>query len=97
MVAAENRQLWNRLSKLTKTNKSLGSQLTKISDTLKQHSPVQASDIVSYSFRDIFNSKEDNNQQCTLVTNNGLLLNIIYLNFKFQLNYYKKLLYKFIY
>lgn len=84
MVAAENRQLWNRLSKLTKTNKSLGSQLTKISDTLKQHSPVQASDIISYNFRDIFNStKEDNNQQCTLVTNNGLLLNIIYLNFKF--------------
>lgn len=72
MVAAENRQLWNRLSKLTKTNKSLGSQLTKISDTLKQHSPVQASDIISYNFRDIFNStKEDNNQQCTLVTNNG--------------------------
>lgn len=93
MVAAENRQLWNRLSKLTKTNKSLGSQLTKISDTLKQHSPVQASDIVSYNFRDNFqdifsSTKEDNNQQ--LVTNNGLLINI-YLNFKFQLNYIIKL------
>ncbi|KAF3428844.1 hypothetical protein E2986_04251 [Frieseomelitta varia] len=69
MVAAENRQLWNRLSKLTRTNKSLGSQLTKISDTLKQHSPAQPSDIVSYSFRDI-SSKEDNNQ-CMLATNNG--------------------------
>ncbi|XP_076758698.1 C2H2-type zinc binding domain-containing protein spindle-F isoform X1 [Xylocopa sonorina] len=72
MVAAENRQLWNRLTKLTRTNKSLGSQLTKISDTLKQHSPAQPSDIVSYSFRDVSNSaKEDNNQQNVLTTNNG--------------------------
>jgi len=55
MVAAENRQLWNRLTRLTKTNKSLGSQLTKISDTLKQHPTTQPSDIISYNFRDVAN------------------------------------------
>lgn len=37
MVAAENRQLWNRLTRLTRTNKSLGNKLIKISDTLKQN------------------------------------------------------------
>lgn len=72
MVAAENRQLWNRLNKLTRANKTLGSQLTKISDTLKQHSPAQPSDIVPYNFRDIYNStKDDNSQQHTLTTSNG--------------------------
>ncbi|KYN17629.1 PREDICTED: protein spindle-F [Trachymyrmex cornetzi] len=55
MVAAENRQLWNRLTRLTKSNKSLGSQLTKISDTLKQHPATQPSDIISYNFRDVAN------------------------------------------
>ncbi|KYM97781.1 PREDICTED: protein spindle-F [Cyphomyrmex costatus] len=60
MVAAENRQLWNRLTRLTKTNKSLGSQLTKISDTLKQHPVTQPSDIISYKFRDVSNlDKQD--------------------------------------
>lgn len=34
MVAAENRQLWSRLSKLTKDNQSLGNSLDKIKDTL---------------------------------------------------------------
>ncbi|XP_003704166.1 C2H2-type zinc binding domain-containing protein spindle-F [Megachile rotundata] len=68
MVAAENRQLWNRLTKLTRTNKSLGNQLTNISDTLKQHSPAQPSEIVSYNFRDL--SKQEDNQQCALNTNN---------------------------
>lgn len=34
MVAAENRQLWSRLSKLTKDNQSLGTSLDKIKDTL---------------------------------------------------------------
>ncbi|OAD53904.1 hypothetical protein WN48_08579 [Eufriesea mexicana] len=72
MVAAENRQLWKRLNKLTRANKTLGSQLTKISDTLKQHSPAQPSDIVSYNFWDIYNStRDDNNQQHTLTTSNG--------------------------
>lgn len=37
MVSAENRLLWSRLSKLMQVNKSLGSQLTKINDSLKQH------------------------------------------------------------
>ncbi|KAB0800492.1 hypothetical protein PPYR_06232 [Photinus pyralis] len=34
MVSAENRQLWNRLSRLTRANENLGSKLHKISDTL---------------------------------------------------------------
>lgn len=34
MVASENRQLWSRLSKLTKDNQSLGVSLSKIKDTL---------------------------------------------------------------
>lgn len=73
MVAAENRQLWNRLTRLTKTNKSLGSQLTKISDTLKQHPAVQPSDILSYSFCDISDSdKQDANKKHLLTTDNGL-------------------------
>lgn len=73
MVAAENRQLWNRLTRLTKTNKSLGSQLTKISDTLKQHPPVQSSDILSYSFRDMSASdNQDSNKKHLLTTDNGL-------------------------
>lgn len=37
MVVTENKQLWNRLSHMTKVNKSLGGHLTKISDTLNQH------------------------------------------------------------
>lgn len=78
MVAAENRQLWNRLTKLTRTNKSLGNQLTKISDTLKQHSPAQPSEIVSYNFRDVSSSaKQEDNQQCALSTSNGLYFSVI--------------------
>ncbi|XP_046398197.1 protein spindle-F [Ischnura elegans] len=37
MVVTENKQLWNRLSHMTKVNKSLGGHLSKISDTLNQH------------------------------------------------------------
>lgn len=37
MVAAENKQLWTRLSRLTEANQSLGSHLTKISETLISH------------------------------------------------------------
>ncbi|XP_029156873.1 protein spindle-F isoform X1 [Nylanderia fulva] len=64
MVAAENRQLWNRLTRLTKTNKSLGSQLNKISDTLKQYSPMQPSDITC-NIRDA--SSSDNNKKYLLM------------------------------
>ncbi|KAG7190892.1 hypothetical protein KM043_006953 [Ampulex compressa] len=72
MVAAENRQLWNRLTKLTRTNKSLGNQLTKISDTLKQHPPTKPSDILSYSFRDVPTSgRQDIDAKCILATDNG--------------------------
>ncbi|XP_017886483.1 protein spindle-F [Ceratina calcarata] len=71
MVAAENRQLWKRLTKLTRTNKTLGSHLTKISDTLKEHSPVQPSELVSYSCQDISDStlKENVKQQAVLTAN----------------------------
>lgn len=71
MVAAENRQLWKRLTKLTRTNKTLGSHLTKISDTLKQHSPVQPSELVSYSCQDISNLSKENANQQTILTANG--------------------------
>ncbi|XP_034247474.1 protein spindle-F [Thrips palmi] len=38
MVTSENKQLWTRLSQSAKLNQSLGSQLTKISDSLNRHS-----------------------------------------------------------
>jgi len=69
MVAAENRQLWNRLTRLTKTNKSLGSQLTKISDTLKQHPITQPSEIITYNFHDASDpGKQDINKKNFLTT-----------------------------
>lgn len=71
MVAAENRQLWNRLTRLTKTNKSLGSQLTKISDTLKQHPTMQPSDIISYNFRDVSNSDKQGDNKTYLLATDG--------------------------
>nr|XP_031829441.1 protein spindle-F [Nomia melanderi] len=70
MVAEENRKLWNRLTKLTRTNKSLGSQLTKISDTLKQHSPAQPTDIVSYNFCDISQSTKSKDGSQQLIADN---------------------------
>lgn len=75
MVAGENRQLWNRLTRLTKTNKSLGSQLTKISDTLKQHPTTQPSDIISYNFRDV-SDKQDANKTYLLTTDGWYRLEI---------------------
>lgn len=76
MVAAENRKLWNRLTKLTRTNKCLGNQLTKISDTLKQHSQAQPSDIMSYNFRDASNSgeKEQSLEEISLRLINSIML-----------------------
>ena len=52
MVAAENRQLWSRLTRLMRTNKNLGNQLIKISDTLKQH-PTQNVDALTHSFKNV--------------------------------------------
>ncbi|KAK0093188.1 hypothetical protein PV326_014123 [Microctonus aethiopoides] len=49
MVAAENRQLWNRLTRLTRANKNLGSKLIKISDTLKQNSNTHVVDIKDHN------------------------------------------------
>ncbi|XP_033322321.1 C2H2-type zinc binding domain-containing protein spindle-F isoform X2 [Megalopta genalis] len=69
MVAAENRQLWKRLTKLTRINKSLGSQLTKISDTLKQHSPAKPSDYESYKFCNVSQCIQQKDQP--LITDNG--------------------------
>ncbi|XP_011313047.1 uncharacterized protein spn-F [Fopius arisanus] len=58
MVAAENRQLWNRLTRLTRTNKTLGSKLIKISDTLKQHPAGQALETSNSSIKDVPNVVE---------------------------------------
>lgn len=62
MVATENRQLWNRLSRLTQANQSLGSHLSKISSTLSRHHstnsitiPKSESPISSLSHRDELN------------------------------------------
>ncbi|XP_053977599.1 protein spindle-F isoform X3 [Hylaeus anthracinus] len=81
MVAAENRQLWKRLTKLTRTNKSLGSQLTKISDTLKQHSPAQPSEIVSYNFDGVSHTtkQEDGGREQSLEEISLRLINSIML------------------
>lgn len=38
LVANENKHLWSRLSKLLQVNKTLGSHLTKINESLNQHS-----------------------------------------------------------
>ncbi|XP_015588461.1 protein spindle-F [Cephus cinctus] len=70
MVAAENRQLWNRLTRLAKTNKSLGRHLNKISDTLKEHPPMTPSDVLSYSFRDISSLIKNESTNCLPSTNN---------------------------
>ncbi|KAL0104803.1 hypothetical protein PUN28_016443 [Cardiocondyla obscurior] len=79
MVATENRQLWNRLTRLTKTNKSLGSQLTQISDTLKQHPVTQPSDIISYNFRDVSNPDKQGEREQSLEEISLRLINSIML------------------
>lgn len=72
MVAAENRHLWNRLIRLSKANKSLGMHFTKISDALKQHTPTQPFDIMSYSFCNMPSSvKQETNKKCILNADNG--------------------------
>ncbi|EZA48061.1 hypothetical protein DMN91_005961 [Ooceraea biroi] len=71
MVASENRQLWNRLTTLTKINKSLGSQLTKMPDTLKQHPATQPSDITLYNFRDASTSGKQEANKYSSTTDNG--------------------------
>lgn len=78
MVATENRHLWNRLSRLTKTNKSLGSHLNKITDALQQHPPTQPLEALSYSFKNDFNfSKNDSDQLLsTLDPGSFLFLNL---------------------
>lgn len=50
MVALENRQLWLRLSKLTKDNASLGMSLNKIKTTLTEGTGVQQNLIRSKTF-----------------------------------------------
>lgn len=63
MVAAENRQLWNRLTRLTRANKNLGSKLIKISDTLKQNSNTHVVDI------------KDHNEENSGTNNPGIISN----------------------
>uniref|UniRef100_A0A1B6MBL2 UBZ1-type domain-containing protein n=1 Tax=Graphocephala atropunctata TaxID=36148 RepID=A0A1B6MBL2_9HEMI len=65
MVATENKQLWTRLSKLTEVNFSLGSHLTKISDTLSKHSlgesskPNQSIQIMNSCHKEVDNEEKD--------------------------------------
>ncbi|XP_033211880.1 protein spindle-F isoform X2 [Belonocnema kinseyi] len=68
MVAAENRQLWNRLTRLTRANKTLGNRLTKISDTLKKHPSTQPVDILAYSFKEVSCPDKTDPQKCLLST-----------------------------
>lgn len=49
MVATENRHLWNRLSKLTQANQTLGSHIHKINDTMNSNSPNSPSSPTSPS------------------------------------------------
>ncbi|XP_043286531.1 protein spindle-F [Venturia canescens] len=53
MVAAENRQLWSRLTRLTRTNKKLDNQLTKTSDSIKQNANSQPLNALTHSFKDV--------------------------------------------
>lgn len=72
MIAAENRHLWNRLTRLSKANKSLGLHFTKISDALKQHSSTQPFDIMAYNICNVPSSvKQEANKKCILDTDNG--------------------------
>ena len=73
MVAAENRQLWNRLTRLTRANKSLGNQLTKISDTLKKHPISQPLDLSAYSFKEVSCLNKPDPNKCLLSTDGGKL------------------------
>ncbi|XP_046493236.1 protein spindle-F isoform X1 [Neodiprion pinetum] len=63
MVANENRQLWKRLSRLTKTNKNLGNHLNKISDALQQHPSTQPLEALSYNMRLDFNLSKNESDQ----------------------------------
>lgn len=72
MVASENRQLWNRLSRLTKTNKSLGNHLHKISNALQQHPPNQQPlETLSYNFKNDFNISKSDSDQLLMITDPG--------------------------
>lgn len=51
LVTKENQDLWGKLGQLTRVNRSLGTQLTKINDTISQHSvnpnsPVNQSNLI---------------------------------------------------
>lgn len=50
MVASENRQLWARLAKLMQANKTMGSHLSKINDSLDQHNNTSSTLIRSKTF-----------------------------------------------
>ncbi|KAH0560573.1 protein spindle-F [Cotesia glomerata] len=87
MVAGENRQLWNRLTRLTRTNKSLGNKLIKISDTLKQNQASQPNNEVCSIKDETFNvpksydeaNSEDENKDVSLEEISLRLINSIML------------------
>ncbi|XP_066581664.1 protein spindle-F [Prorops nasuta] len=53
MLAAENHQLWKRLTKLTRANETLNKRLSKISNTLKQHPVNEQMEVPAYNFSEI--------------------------------------------
>lgn len=83
MVAAENRQLWNRLTRLTRANKTLGNQLTKISDTLKKHPTTEPTDILTYSFKQTCIDTPGDNK-CLLSSDGNFFLLLLKYFFIFQ-------------
>jgi hypothetical protein len=78
MVSSENRQLWKRLTRMTRTIKPLDNQSTKISETLKQFSSIELPSALTYSFKEIPGIFRDNiNNQYNLTDNQGKIYFII--------------------
>lgn len=53
MVSSENQQLWKKLTQFILAQKSLGNQLTKISDNTKQQPSPEIPIALTYSFKEI--------------------------------------------
>lgn len=75
MVASENRQLWKRLTWLAQASKSLGYQLTTISDNLKEYSQKKIPTASSYNFKDF--SEIININNVPPLTNGNYFYNLI--------------------
>uniref|UniRef100_A0A1B6DK04 UBZ1-type domain-containing protein n=2 Tax=Clastoptera arizonana TaxID=38151 RepID=A0A1B6DK04_9HEMI len=78
MVATENKQLWTRLSQLTEKNQSLGSHLTKISETLSNHSaadvtkPNESINIIQSCNREKKETNEESLEEISLKIMNNI-------------------------